>query len=153
IASARLLTAGSSREWQILAYARRLLIRRTYGWKPTFSTSVDTYTTAKSSYASTATFGKNGASKAWICSGLNSVKTAKPASDISRQLNRLCPTFLQSRPMLTKERKAELIAQFGGSPTNTGSPEAQIAILTEHINQLTEHLAVHKKDHHSRRGL
>ncbi|GIV54268.1 MAG: 30S ribosomal protein S15 [Candidatus Kapaibacterium sp.] len=55
--------------------------------------------------------------------------------------------------MLTKERKAELIAHFGGSPTNTGSPEAQIALLTEHINQLTEHLMVHKKDHHSRRGL
>ncbi|MCX7929494.1 MAG: 30S ribosomal protein S15 [Chlorobi bacterium] len=55
--------------------------------------------------------------------------------------------------MLTKERKAELIAQFGGSLSNTGSPEAQIAILTEHINQLTEHLSVHKKDHHSRRGL
>jgi small subunit ribosomal protein S15 len=55
--------------------------------------------------------------------------------------------------MLTKERKAELIAQYGGSPTNTGSPEAQIALLTEHINKLTEHLMVHKKDHHSRRGL
>jgi small subunit ribosomal protein S15 len=55
--------------------------------------------------------------------------------------------------MLTKERKAELIAQFGGSPLNTGLPEAQIAILTDHINQLTEHLALHKKDHHSRRGL
>lgn len=55
--------------------------------------------------------------------------------------------------MLTKERKAELIAQYGGSPTNTGSPEAQIALLTEHINKLTEHLALHKKDHHSRRGL
>lgn len=55
--------------------------------------------------------------------------------------------------MLTKERKAELIAKHGGSPTNTGSPEAQIAILTDHINQLTEHLSVHKKDHHTRRGL
>ncbi len=55
--------------------------------------------------------------------------------------------------MLTKERKAELIAQYGGSPTNTGSPESQIALLTEHINKLTEHLAIHKKDHHSRRGL
>jgi len=55
--------------------------------------------------------------------------------------------------MLTKERKAELIAQYGGSPINTGSPEAQIALLTEHINKLTEHLMVHKKDHHSRRGL
>lgn len=55
--------------------------------------------------------------------------------------------------MLSKERKAELIAEFGGSPKNTGSPEAQIALLTEHINQLTEHLAVQKKDYHSRRGL
>lgn len=55
--------------------------------------------------------------------------------------------------MVSKERKAELIKQYGGSDTNTGSPEAQVAILTEHINLLTGHLEVHKKDHSSRRGL
>ncbi len=55
--------------------------------------------------------------------------------------------------MLTKERKAELIAQFGGSPTNTGAVEVQVALLTERIRHLTEHLAKHRKDHHSRRGL
>ncbi|MFM8568283.1 MAG: 30S ribosomal protein S15 [Candidatus Kapaibacterium sp.] len=55
--------------------------------------------------------------------------------------------------MVSKERKAELIAQYGGSTTNTGSPEAQVAILTEHINLLQSHLDTHKKDLASRRGL
>ncbi|MCS7177362.1 MAG: 30S ribosomal protein S15 [Candidatus Kapabacteria bacterium] len=55
--------------------------------------------------------------------------------------------------MVTKERKAELIQQFGGSPTNTGAVEVQVALLTERIRNLTEHLEKHKKDHHSRRGL
>jgi small subunit ribosomal protein S15 len=55
--------------------------------------------------------------------------------------------------MVTKERKAELIQQFGGSPTNTGAVEVQVALLTERIRHLTEHLEKHKKDHHSRRGL
>jgi len=55
--------------------------------------------------------------------------------------------------MLTKERKQEIIAKFQKHPADTGSPEVQIAILTERINNLTEHLKVHKKDHHSRRGL
>lgn len=54
---------------------------------------------------------------------------------------------------LTKEKKAELIQKFGGSPSNTGSTEVQVALLTEHINQLTEHLKVHRKDNHSRYGL
>ncbi|MBX7156361.1 MAG: 30S ribosomal protein S15 [Candidatus Kapaibacterium sp.] len=55
--------------------------------------------------------------------------------------------------MVSKERKAELIKQYGGNESNTGSPEAQIAILTEHINLLTGHLQSHKKDHSGRRGL
>ncbi len=55
--------------------------------------------------------------------------------------------------MLTKELKAELINQNKRSEKDTGSPEVQIAILTTRINQLTEHLKTHKKDHHSRRGL
>ena len=54
---------------------------------------------------------------------------------------------------LTQERKAELIEQFGESPQDTGRTEVQVAMLTERINQLTEHLRTHKKDHHSRRGL
>jgi small subunit ribosomal protein S15 len=55
--------------------------------------------------------------------------------------------------MISNERKAEIIQQFGGSAKNTGKPEAQVALLTEHINALSGHLAIHKKDHHSRRGL
>ena len=54
---------------------------------------------------------------------------------------------------LTKERKAELIKQFGKNENDTGSIEVQIAILTEDINNLTNHLKEHKHDHHSRRGL
>jgi small subunit ribosomal protein S15 len=53
---------------------------------------------------------------------------------------------------LSKEQKAELAAKYGRSATDTGSADVQIAILTASINQLTEHLKVHKKDHHSRRG-
>jgi len=55
--------------------------------------------------------------------------------------------------MLTKERKSEIIAKFQQHEGDTGSPEVQIALLTERINYLTEHFKVHKKDHHSRRGL
>lgn len=55
--------------------------------------------------------------------------------------------------MLTNERKKEILEKFQVHPTDTGSPEVQIAILTERINYLTEHFRVHKKDHHSRRGL
>lgn len=55
--------------------------------------------------------------------------------------------------MLTTETKQELIAAYRVNETDTGSPEVQIAILTAKIRYLTEHLKVHKKDHHSRRGL
>lgn len=54
---------------------------------------------------------------------------------------------------LDKEAKRNIIEKFKIHENDTGSPEVQIAILTERINQLTEHLKVHKKDHHSRRGL
>lgn len=54
---------------------------------------------------------------------------------------------------VTKERKAELIEEFGKSEKNSGSTEAQIAVLTERINDLTEHLKVHIHDYHSKRGL
>jgi len=55
--------------------------------------------------------------------------------------------------MISKEKKAEIIAAYGRTPGDTGSPEVQIAILTERIAELTEHLKVNQKDHHSRRGL
>ncbi len=54
---------------------------------------------------------------------------------------------------LHKETKQNLISQYKVNDNDTGSPEVQIAILTERINQLNEHLKAHKKDHHSRRGL
>ena len=55
--------------------------------------------------------------------------------------------------MITKEMKQEIIEKYGQNPQDTGSPEVQIALLTERIRELTEHLKVHAKDHHSRRGL
>ncbi|HOB86957.1 MAG TPA: 30S ribosomal protein S15 [Bacillota bacterium] len=55
--------------------------------------------------------------------------------------------------MLPSERKKELVRTYGLHENDTGSPEVQIAILTERINYLTEHLKVHKKDFHSQRGL
>ena len=55
--------------------------------------------------------------------------------------------------MTTKERKAEIVAAFGKNPQDTGSPAVQIALLTERIKELTEHLKQNPKDHHSRRGL
>ena len=54
---------------------------------------------------------------------------------------------------LTKERKAEIAAKYGRGSNDTGSAEVQVAVLTASINSLTEHLKIHKKDHHSRRGL
>ncbi len=55
--------------------------------------------------------------------------------------------------MLTKERKEQIIKEYGVSEHDTGSVEVQIALLTADINELNEHFKVHKKDHHSRRGL
>ncbi len=55
--------------------------------------------------------------------------------------------------MILKEQKAEIIRKFGGDIKNTGLPEVQIALLTARIQDITNHLNVHKKDNHSRRGL
>ena len=55
--------------------------------------------------------------------------------------------------MITSEKKQEVINTYKRDEKDTGSPEVQIALLTERINELTEHLKVHKKDNHSRRGL
>ncbi len=54
---------------------------------------------------------------------------------------------------ITTQRKAEVIGEYANTKTDTGSPEVQVAILTERINNLTEHFKDHKKDLHSRRGL
>ncbi|MBU5488689.1 30S ribosomal protein S15 [Clostridium sp. MSJ-8] len=54
---------------------------------------------------------------------------------------------------MDKARKLEIIKEYGRGEGDTGSPEVQIALLSERIKDLTEHLKVHKKDHHSRRGL
>ena len=55
--------------------------------------------------------------------------------------------------MLSKEKKEAIVAEYGKTPTDTGSTEVQVALLTARITELTEHLKVNQKDHHSRRGL
>ncbi len=55
--------------------------------------------------------------------------------------------------MISKEKKQEIIAAYGRTANDTGSPEVQIALLTARINELNEHLKENQKDHHSRRGL
>ena len=55
--------------------------------------------------------------------------------------------------MLAREKKASVISQYRVHPTDTGSPEVQIAVLSERIGELTDHFKTHKKDHASRRGL
>lgn len=55
--------------------------------------------------------------------------------------------------MLTNERKSEVIHSYRAHDTDTGSPEVQVALLSERINYLTDHFKTHVKDHHSRRGL
>jgi small subunit ribosomal protein S15 len=54
---------------------------------------------------------------------------------------------------LTLERKQELVTKFGEGPADTGRAEVQIALMTDRINELNQHLRTHRKDHHSRRGL
>ena len=54
---------------------------------------------------------------------------------------------------ITKDRKTQIIDQYRLEPSDTGSPEVQVALLTARINELTEHMRTHKKDHASRRGL
>lgn len=54
---------------------------------------------------------------------------------------------------ITKQRKNEIIAEYGTHESDTGSPEVQVAVLTAEINALNDHLRTHKKDHHSERGL
>ena len=60
---------------------------------------------------------------------------------------------MANKDSISKERTAELIAEYGKNAQDSGSAEVQVAILTERIRNLTEHLKTHKKDHHTRRGL
>ena len=55
--------------------------------------------------------------------------------------------------MIAKEKKQAIIAEYGRTPNDTGSPEVQVAVLTARIQELTDHLKVNPKDHHSRRGM
>ena len=55
--------------------------------------------------------------------------------------------------MISKEKKEQIIAEYGRTAGDTGSPEVQVALLTARINELTEHFKANPKDHHSRRGL
>jgi small subunit ribosomal protein S15 len=55
--------------------------------------------------------------------------------------------------MITRDQKADLVKTYGKSDKDTGTPEVQIAVMTARINDLTEHLKIHKKDHSTRRGL
>ena len=66
---------------------------------------------------------------------------------------RLCYTATGQYPVPTKERKAELVAQYGKDEKDSGSAAVQVALLTERIKGLTEHMKTHKKDFHTRRGL
>ena len=61
--------------------------------------------------------------------------------------------FVEGTFVLTNERKIEVIGSYRAHDTDTGSPEVQVALLSERINYLTEHFKTHVKDHHSRRGL
>lgn len=60
---------------------------------------------------------------------------------------------MRNKLSISKERTAELMAEFGKNPQDSGSAEVQVAILSERIKNLTEHLKEHPKDHHTRRGL
>ena len=78
----------------------------------------------------------------------------RPNRDLYLPLSMLrINTCKEVKHMLRKEEKTEVIENNRTHETDTGSPEVQIAILTRRINDLTEHLKVHKKDHHSRRGM
>jgi len=84
---------------------------------------------------------------------LPDVAGAEVASAAERAALRASEAPQRSPVPLTKEQKADLSTKFGRSANDTGSADVQIATLTASINHLTEHLKIHKKDHHSRRGL
>src|SRR5436305_4979641 len=117
-----------------------------YSWRPSCSTARSTSmgrsSASTSSRACAASAGSTRSTRWWRrCTRTSSA----PASCVAASLIR--------RMTLTQERKQELITKFGESPADTGKAEVQIALLTERINDLTQHLRTHAKDHHSRRGL
>ena len=65
----------------------------------------------------------------------------------------ICTIFLESERLISKAEKIRTVAAYQAHEKDTGTPEVQVAILTERINGLSEHFKTHKKDHHSRRGL
>src|SRR5437762_13319366 len=71
----------------------------------------------------------------------------------SRSACSTCNLFGDDRMTMTAERKTALVKEYGTKAGDTGSPEVQVALLTERINTLTDHFKAHKKDNHSRRGL
>lgn len=77
----------------------------------------------------------------------------KAAAPFARYDNEPKGGNMADKLSITKERTAELVAEYGKNPQDSGSAEVQVAILTERIRNLTEHLKVHKKDNHTRRGL
>ncbi len=80
---------------------------------------------------------------------------AESSSDMARCTMHVCRIALVKEDVvpLSKEQKEEIMRDHGVHPTDTGSPEVQIALLTTRINELVEHLKIHKHDEHSRRGL
>ena len=80
-------------------------------------------------------------------------RRSKAHSDACSVFRESCVERKEGEKMITKEKKAELVAKYGRKPGDTGSPEVQVALLTERIVELTEHLKSNPKDHHSRRGL
>ena len=72
---------------------------------------------------------------------------------MQRQSNAAIHSANSGDPLLDSARKQELVGEYRRSDSDTRSPEVQVALLTERIRGLTEHLQTHKKDHHSRRGL
>lgn len=77
----------------------------------------------------------------------------KPFRRLPRPVLRLGTYYKGVHTMMLKEQKTQIILENAKSEGDTGSPEVQVAILTKRINDLTEHLKIHKNDHHSRRGL
>lgn len=81
------------------------------------------------------------------------IKTPEQSFWILQPLSLFKVSIKKEKNMITKEKKAEIIAKYARKEGDTGSPEVQIAILTARITELTEHLKGNPKDHHSRRGL
>jgi len=91
------------------------------------------------------------------CRAKRIARRARPLLQ-SRTIERMQQARLRGRAskeryMLTKEKRVEIVAQYRQHEKDTGSPEVQVALLTNRILDLTDHLRTHKKDHHSRRGL